>query len=240
MASKKQFTEDVPVPSVEEEAVRAYLKAHPDFFEAHADLLADLAVPHPHTGGAVSLIERQVVALRERQRALGEQLEGLLENARENERLADRLHHAAMLVAAATSLPGMLDTLGARLREDFELVVVAVRLHDAPLGEAGTVAVASREDPVYSGLLERVSHGRSVCDDRLPKRVLAFLFGEQAADVGSVALLPLGHRDPRGILALGASDATRFRPDMGTVYIDRLGELVGVAVKRLLGEDRAD
>lgn len=240
MASKKQFTEDVPAPSSEEETVREYLRAHPEFFQAHPDLLADISVPHPQTGAAVSLIERQVVALRDRQRALAEQLEGLLDNARENERLADRLHHAALLVAAATRLDSLLNELAGRLREDFELVDVAVRLHDAPLADAGAVSGASRDDPVYAGLVERVSHGRSVCDDRLPKRALKFLFGDEATAVGSVALLPVGHREPRGVIALGAADATRFRPDMGTVYVDRLGELVGVAVGRLLGDqDRA-
>ncbi|MCX8004653.1 MAG: DUF484 family protein, partial [Burkholderiaceae bacterium] len=43
--------------------VARYLEAHPDFFAAHPQLLDRLTVPHPHNGQAISLLERQALAL---------------------------------------------------------------------------------------------------------------------------------------------------------------------------------
>ena len=40
-------------------AVRQYLTMNPDFFNQHSDVLPRLQIPH-ETGGAVSLIEKQV------------------------------------------------------------------------------------------------------------------------------------------------------------------------------------
>ena len=52
------------------EQVAAYLRAHKDFFVEHEALLADITIPH-ETGKAVSLVERQVVVLRERNIVIG-------------------------------------------------------------------------------------------------------------------------------------------------------------------------
>ena len=46
--------------------VAAYLKEHPDFFENYADVVADVMIPHPHGGRAISISERQILTLRER------------------------------------------------------------------------------------------------------------------------------------------------------------------------------
>lgn len=48
-----------PVEITTEEAVAEYLETHPEFFERHPDLVAELRVPHA-SGHAISLIEHQV------------------------------------------------------------------------------------------------------------------------------------------------------------------------------------
>ena len=59
---KPEFVEE----QVSEEAVREYLEAHPDFFEHNKALLSQLELPHG-AGGAVSLVERQVSVLRQKE-----------------------------------------------------------------------------------------------------------------------------------------------------------------------------
>src|SRR6185295_8477364 len=54
-------------------------------------------------------------------------------------------------------------------------------------------------------------------------------FGEAAEHVRSVALVPLGDASAFGLLALGSEDAQRFFPDMGTLYLRRIGELCAAA-----------
>jgi uncharacterized protein YigA (DUF484 family) len=53
-----------------------------------------------------------------------------------------------------------------------------------------------------------------------------FLFGQDASDMGSVALVPLGEKGSIGLLALGSTDRDRFHPGMSTEFLARMGELV--------------
>jgi len=46
---------------MDENIIAKYLESHPDFFQRHADLLANIQVPHG--AGTASLIERQVAIL---------------------------------------------------------------------------------------------------------------------------------------------------------------------------------
>ena len=51
---------------LDEDSVAAYLSEHPEFFNKQEDLLAKLRIPHK-SGGAISLLERQVSLLRRQQ-----------------------------------------------------------------------------------------------------------------------------------------------------------------------------
>lgn len=53
-----------------------------------------------------------------------------------------------------------------------------------------------------------------------------FLFGTEAADIGSVALVPLGRNGALGLLALGSSDRDRFHPGMSTEFLARMADLI--------------
>jgi uncharacterized protein YigA (DUF484 family) len=63
---------------------------------------------------------------------------------------------------------------------------------------------------------------------------LAALFGEAGAEIRSTAAIALIRRGLRGALVLGSRDPQRFRPDMGTVYLARLGDLLMAGVARHL------
>ena len=59
-------------------------------------------------------------------------------------------------------------------------------------------------------------------------------FGEGASHVRSVAHMALRNRECFGMLALGSEDVLRFYPEMGTLYLKRMGELAGAALLRFL------
>ena len=79
---ERQFVED----ELSEETVCDYLQSHPDFFERNSKLLSLLRLPH-ETGGTVSLVERQVSMLRQKELKLERQLKELIEVARDNDLL---------------------------------------------------------------------------------------------------------------------------------------------------------
>jgi uncharacterized protein YigA (DUF484 family) len=66
--------------------VSDYLRAHPDFFDQNPDVLGELKLAHV-SDGAVSLVERQVALLRERNAELRRRLDGLMARAEQNEAL---------------------------------------------------------------------------------------------------------------------------------------------------------
>lgn len=211
--------------------VVAYLQEHQDFFLNHPQLLAELDIPHTEGDGVVSLIEKQVSVLRERHRKEQQQLYSLVQTARENERVAERLHRIAVEVVAFTDIDDALDTVAQMVKDLFNVEYVSFRV-SIPIGDRSE-HVDPRK-PEFADLYHRVNRGRSVCDDQIADAIRCFLFGEDA-EVSSAVFIPLGGNRPCGILALGSPSAERFTVDQGTFYLDRLGELIGGAIKRITG-----
>lgn len=217
----------------DEQQLISYLRNNPDFFIRHPELLGELAIPHD-TEGAVSLIERQVHVLRQQQLNTQDRLQELVQTARDNERLSERLHRVGLEAAAMADLDGALTSLPDIVRESFAVDFVSLRVEATPPSTDARQELVDPRDEDYRDVRIRIAHGRAVCDDRLAPATLHYLFGAPAADrVRSVALVPLG-RHPVGMLALGSEEVSRFKPDMGTWYLDRIGEVLGAVLRRLL------
>src|SRR5471030_937923 len=102
-------------------SVAEYLQTYPDFFERNSALLAKLRLPHLRDVGAtVSLVERQVEVLRERNQSLERKLKELLEVARANDALADRIHRLSQRLIRAHTLREAISAIETSLREDFD------------------------------------------------------------------------------------------------------------------------
>jgi len=218
----------------DEQQVIEYLRSHRDFLDRHADLLVDMRVSH-ESGSGISLIERQVDVLRENNEALRKKLRALIETAKQNESLNRQLYEVLLAAIVQTDLDSALDVLPATIKEQFDLPLAVLRIAVDDLAMQMRPEITNKADVDYQQLHARIAHGRSVCDDRLPHKVLQYLFADQAQQVGSCALVPLGTGDPLGVLALASSDKHRFRSDLGTLFLDRLGVVIGVVIKRLLG-----
>ncbi len=195
--------------------VKTFLEEHPDFLVEHPDLLETLQVPHGLDGPAVSLVERQVQVLRERQAASRQKLAELVRNARDNETLVGRVHALALRLLHARDAAGVAAQAEASMHEDFD--VRPARLLPSPdIPPAVRTLVASGK-PRCGQLRE---------DDRNA------LLGDAAAGIASMALVPIGADCRHGLLALGSMDAARFHPGMGTDFLERIGELVAAASAR--------
>lgn len=218
---------------IDEQQLVDYLRDNPDFFSRHLDLLGDIDIPHA-ADGAVSLIERQVEVLRQRQDNVQNRLQELVQTARDNERLAERLHRVAVEAAAMDDIDAALASLPEIVRESFGVDYVALRLESVNSQIPPCQEIVDPRDRAYRDVRIRVAHGRAICDDRPPAAVLRYLFGDTALEeVKSMALVPLG-RHPVGVLALGDDDPVRFKPDMGTWYLDRIGDVLGAVLRRLV------
>jgi len=211
------------------EDVVSYLQSHKDFFLLHPELLGELDIPHTEGDGVVSLIERQVSVLRDQHNKEQQQLYALVQTARENERVAERLHRIAVEVVAIEEMDDALDSVTQLIRELFNVEYVSFRI-TSQIGDRPERVDA--RSPEFADLYHRVNRGRSVCDNRVQPVSRIFLFGEDA-EVGSLVLIPLGGSRPCGVLALGSPKEDRFTSDHGTFYLDRLGELLGATIRRI-------
>ena len=212
-----------------DEAVDEYLRAHPDFFERHTELLTVMRLPHPVDGGAVSLVERQVALLREKNRQLERKLLDLVQVARDNEHLSSRLHRLALALMEAEELDAVLATTQEILRSEFKADHVQVRLIGDLEAEHSPHFVTS-DDPGLDTVDDLFDSKRPLCG-RLNQNQLEFLFGEHAGAIASAVAVPLFSTGRLGVLALGSSEDTRFHPGMGTLFLGYLGELISGAVE---------
>lgn len=213
------------------EAVAAYLKSNPDFFDTHADLIASLDVPNPHGGKAIPIAERQVIALRDRVRLLESKLGELVRFGEDNDVIGDKLHRLTLALIGAGDAQAALHVVRYHLIEEFAVPAVALRLWAAPgpgaTGglEAGPV---SEEVRVFAQSLAQPY----ICAQAMYET--AQWLGEGAEYLRSFAYVPLrAGGDTLGLLALASQDASRFEAGAGTLYLVRLGELAGSALARL-------
>ncbi len=230
-----QRNPDYVTDPASDEAVHDYLAANPDFFERHDDLLSSLRLPHV-TGGTVSLVERQVSMLRQKDLKLERRLKELLEVARTNDVLAEKIHQLALRLLAAGTLEETLAACENALRTGFDAdQTVLVLFRDPEPIENVNVGRFFRPLPKdhpalrpFDSFLRRSTPRCGQIRDAQRD----FLFGTETNEVGSCALVPLGTKCEIGFLAIGSADAGRFHPAMSIDFVSRLGELVAAALKR--------
>lgn len=205
--------------------VAQFLKDNPEFFSHNSDLLSQINVSHPYGGQAISLGERQVVLLRDRARNLENKLKEFIQFAEENDSIGDKMHRLSLGLMRAKSLPAALEALYLSLSERFVIPHVTLRVWNVgnDLPEFGPVSEDIRV--LTAGLAQ------PQCGGDAPDEIRDW-FGESGAHLRSFALTPLREEGVEGLLVMASEDPKRFYPEMGTLYLNWLGELTSAAISR--------
>jgi uncharacterized protein YigA (DUF484 family) len=224
----------ITVETIDEQAIALYLQQHPDFFERHMPLLTRLRLQHPRNAATVSLIERQVEVLRDKHAALEQQLAEFVRVARANDALADKIQRFTQRLLRTTTVAAALTQVEASLREDFDAYHGILILQQPIVAGAAErfVRVVPAGDPVFHTFDALLASGKPRCG-QVRDIQREFLFGTEAAEIGSVALIPLSDLSPPGLLALGSVDRDRFHPGMSTDFLSRMGALIAAAISRV-------
>jgi uncharacterized protein YigA (DUF484 family) len=215
------------------ESVARYLQDNPVFFEQYADLLSRITLVHPHGDHTIALADRQLLALRDRSKSLEAKLAELIRFGEENDAIGEKMHRLCVALLEATALETLLSALHYNLREDFAIPHTALRLWIGQQPGLPEFAAVSTEVKDYAAALSHPSCGPGGHAEA------ASWFGDAAAHLRSFALIPLrgaaaNAQSCIGLLALASEDAMRFYPEMGTVYLKRLGELASAGLSRFL------
>jgi uncharacterized protein YigA (DUF484 family) len=210
------------------EQISEFLKLNPDFFVGHPEMLADITVPHPYSNQAISLGERQVLALRDKSRGLELKLREFIQFAEENDAIGDKLHKVALDLMQARSLAAVFQSLSMNLSESFSIPHSTIRVWADNAPEMPEFAKVSADIQV---LMTGLTQPR--CGPDAPDEIRAW-FGQVGANQNSFAIAPLREENLNGLLVLASEDVKRFYPEMGTLYLTWLAELSGAAISRFL------
>ncbi len=225
----------VEIAEVDEASVASYLAATPEFFDRHAQLLAKIRLPDARGGNTVSLLERQAEVLRERNRQLEAKVKEFVDVARENDALGGRVLAMARRLIGTQGRAAVISAIESALREDFDasqsVLVLTPLAAPAGVTENRFLRVVASDAPELKSFESLFSSGKPRCG-QLRDSQRDFLFGGDAAEVGSVALVPLGPKGSLGLLACGSPDAHRFNPTMSTDFLGHIGELIAAALAR--------
>lgn len=206
------------------EQVAAFLQENLHFFESQQDLLTELHLPH-ESGGAVSLIERQVAVLRERNMDMRHRLSKLLDSARENDKLFDKTKRLVLTLIEGQDLGDIVDALFYCFDKEFGIHFTSLYLFGNPAkipsSQAHVVSLAEAREHVGSIL----KSNRATCG-ALEEKEKLFLFGKFAEEIGSVAIVPLIHGSVFGILAVANRDPNFYRSSMGTLFLGYIAEVL--------------
>lgn len=209
--------------------VATYLKSHPEFFEHYAEFLSHIHIPSPHGGRAVSITERQMGTLRDKVKQLEAKLAELIAFGEENDVISAKVHRLAVALIEAADMAGVLRVLHSHLTGDFAVPRVAVRVWGLdgsgpeflPVGDDIKAFAAGLRTP-YCGL----AAGQAAVG----------WIGEGASHIRSVAQIPLWEGGEGGacvgLLLLGSEEVQRFYPEMGTLFLQRIGDLASAALLR--------
>ncbi|MFT5133073.1 MAG: hypothetical protein ACI9SC_001542 [Gammaproteobacteria bacterium] len=223
--------DDYEMPALSAGVIAEYLRAHPEFFNEYPDLLTDIKVPHA-SGDAISLVERQLTALREQNDQTRKRMHELIEIARQNEELAKRMHQLALTLMDAAEPKDIFSTLYDNLRKNFLADKVMVRLFADP-----SFVDTFAGDEFAGSQVAQQSLFKSIIDKRMPisgrlkRQQQVFLFGDDGDEIASAVLVPLHGDGWGGIMAIGSFNADRFQESMGVELLANMGEILSFILK---------
>ena len=233
-ASKKRGTaakataEQSGDTELNDEIVREYLKNHDDFLQRNPDMLDYLHISHA-SGSAISLVEKQVSVLRERNTDIRQRLKTLTANARDNDMLYEQTRALVMKLLEADSTEALYNIFMKSMATDFRVDHASMILYGEPGSNEGWRQETQETVKIEIGSLFRGN--KAVCG-ALRKEELKFLFPE-GSGAGSAALMPLSNSEQLGLIAVGSANANHYNSKVGTLFLSHIADVIVKLLSRL-------
>jgi uncharacterized protein YigA (DUF484 family) len=218
------------VKHIQAEEVAEYLNSNREFFHVFPDLLNELTVSHPRTGKTVSLLERQVVQLREQRDALKIEVDALKDAAGTNGLLLHKVYQLTNELLATETEQQAVEVVYERMQNLFEVEHVALMSWEMPLHNIEGINQLGMSQTWAQTLKETLQVATPVCgllEDDWQKGLFS-----TSQRMESVCLIPLGKHKIWGVLALGAT-SNRFSPELGTYFLEIMGNMITARLNRL-------
>ena len=229
MSLKKK--ENQATENLSEISVVNYLREKRDFFEKNYGLLSELKIPH-ESGIAISLIEKQLLLLREENKKNNKKMCELIEIARQNDELARRMHKLILSLMDDNNPNKIFNLMYESLKKNFHADEVVIRLFVNPDSVYFStidefIGNDSEEKLLFNDLAKKKVPMINAIDDEQQ----ACLFGKHGDSIKSSVSVPLHGANWEGILAIGSFDCEHFQPNMGIELLCNFGEIFSLIIK---------
>ena len=226
--------------SLNDESVSKYLIDNPEFFNRKADLLLELSVPHG-SGGAISLLEKQVALFRERNRELQNKINDFIFNAEENDALFEKTRIIILELLKTDTLAGLSGVIEDILKAEFSAHASnLIFVTDNAIEEEEIQSLAVT--PTKETLGKLFNKKRTFCCELAPEQA-KLLFPKSSKEILSAAVIPVHISDSISdeesfgtpILVIGSDKHNHFNSSLDTLFLDFIGEILAAHIARLVG-----
>jgi uncharacterized protein YigA (DUF484 family) len=217
---------DEPTKLTDEEII-SYLRLDPDFFQRHANLLSELNLPH-ESGAAISLIERQIAILRERNMNMRRRVNELMETANANQTLFEKTRTLTLELLHVEGWHALNEVLATYVLADFQADFVCCHL--------STANIQLDHLRSHDGDLPHESYLRNnqpSCTTLRPEELARLFPIETHSTEGSAVIAPLALKTGSGCLAIGSRNPAYFSSELDTLFISYIAEVLARVVQRL-------
>ncbi len=231
--SEQNQPEPLQQGAISSEHVKEFLRSHPNFFEEQANLLTEITLPNPHGSGVISLAERQQLAQRDKIRVLDAMMAQMIIHAEENDATSEKIHQFSVNLLNHQSFSALQHLIAETLQLDFAVSQSLIRIWIKPSNSA------IFQDPIFTHVSDAFNEWvmaltQPHCGTKAPIEDSSVDDTLLNSHLQSFAYIPLSQKGvnhhPFGVLMLGAEDQQRFKADMGTMYLEHIGELVSAAL----------
>lgn len=218
------------INDIHAEDVANYLNQNRQFFHVFPNLLDELSLPHPKTGKEISLLERQVYQLREQRDRLQVEIATLKDIAGENGKLLHNVYKLSNALLSAQSDQAAVDAVYQTMKAVFEVEFISLLSWEVPLQSIQGIQQLGISQQWAETLKATLMVNRPACG-LVENDWQKGLFSTDEK-MESVCVIPLGVERVWGALALG-STVDRFKPDLGTYFLEVMGEMITQRLERL-------
>jgi hypothetical protein len=220
---------------LDDAGVLAYLKAHPEFLNAHPEILEHLKAPGVQQGKGVVDFQQALLERLKSDKSKAQHLQReLIENVRANMNNQNRIQTAVLVVLEAESFEEFIEAvtqdLPVLLDVDTVNLVIESTSKEIPFINQSGIRFA-RQGTVHKWL----NTGDALLQNNINGH--EDIFGPGAGLVKSQALvrLEISQNTPAGIIAFGSRDPEAFQPNQAVDQIGFLAQVIERCFRIWLG-----
>lgn len=207
--------------------VADFLLFNPDFLSKNPEILNSIEVIH-ETGGAVSLIQRQVELLRENYNSTTNNLLDLLSIAKANEEIFSQTKELILSLIETKSIIEIAEKIEHVFEKEFNATKCRlVFFKDHKAIPKGRLKDAKESHKNFGDKYNSID----IYCGPISEKQATFIFGKRTKII-ECALVPLRSSEFPGLIAIGSSIVGKYNAEKDTLFLDFIAEVANKLIEK--------